>query len=173
MAGQRWQRFRALPVATQAGAWIGTGIVALAVIGAVAPQPSKTPTSPASTVVVSETVGSSTPTPVVTAAPVASIVVTVAPTVVPSSAPTPQVTTAPAPTVHKVTATHVPATRTPVPRTPTPAPAAVSCHPLSNSGHCYTAGQFCRDVDHGVTGIAGNGATIVCEDKNGWRWIAH
>jgi hypothetical protein len=51
-----------------------------------------------------------------------------------------------------------------------PPPPAASCHPLSDEGTCYEPGEFCRDDDHGVTGVAGNGETIVCEDNDGWRW---
>jgi hypothetical protein len=54
---------------------------------------------------------------------------------------------------------------------PAPAPAvAGTCHPLSNSGTCYRAGEYCRNSDHGVTGVAANGEAIVCTDNNGWRW---
>jgi hypothetical protein len=52
----------------------------------------------------------------------------------------------------------------------TTAAAPATCHPLTNSGHCYEPGEFCRNSDHGVTGVAGNGETILCEDNNGWRW---
>lgn len=45
-----------------------------------------------------------------------------------------------------------------------------SCHPLTNGGNCYEPGEFCRNTDHGVHGVAGNGEAIVCEDNNGWRW---
>ncbi|MCK9928495.1 hypothetical protein MXD62_15160 [Frankia sp. Mgl5] len=34
----------------------------------------------------------------------------------------------------------------------------------------YKAGQLCRNADHGVRGVAGNGEAIVCADNNGWRW---
>ncbi len=50
---------------------------------------------------------------------------------------------------------------------------ASSCRPLSNSGHCYYAGQYCRHADYGVRGIAGNGARIVCTSNNGIRWKAY
>jgi len=63
----------------------------------------------------------------------------------------------------------------PQPTTPAPAPpttAAPSCHPLTNSGHCYQPGEFCRAIDHGATGVAGDGENIKCEDVNGWRWVA-
>ena len=46
------------------------------------------------------------------------------------------------------------------------------CYPLSNSGTCYEPGEFCRNSDHGVSGVAGDGEAIQCEDNNGWRWEA-
>lgn len=55
--------------------------------------------------------------------------------------------------------------------TPTTAPAApAGCHPLSNAGHCYGPGEFCRNSDHGASGVAGDGEAIICEDNDGWRW---
>ena len=60
---------------------------------------------------------------------------------------------------------------TPPPTTPPPAPQpAATCHPISDEGTCYEPGEFCRDDDHGMTGLAGDGETIVCEDNDGWRW---
>jgi hypothetical protein len=57
------------------------------------------------------------------------------------------------------------------PTTPPPAPQpAATCHPISDEGTCYEPGEFCRDDDHGMTGLAGDGETIVCEDNDGWRW---
>jgi hypothetical protein len=57
---------------------------------------------------------------------------------------------------------------------PSPAPAApttaASCSPLSDEGTCYEPGEYCRDDDHGASGIAGDGESIVCEDNDGWRW---
>jgi hypothetical protein len=44
------------------------------------------------------------------------------------------------------------------------------CSPLSDSGSCYEPGEYCRDSDHGMSGVAGDGETITCEDNNGWRW---
>jgi hypothetical protein len=44
------------------------------------------------------------------------------------------------------------------------------CTPLSNEGTCYEAGEYCRDSDHGATGVAGNGETITCANNDGWRW---
>jgi hypothetical protein len=55
--------------------------------------------------------------------------------------------------------------------TPAPPPApGGSCHPLSNEGTCYEPGEFCRQSDAGVTGVAGDGETIICEDNDGLRW---
>ena len=53
---------------------------------------------------------------------------------------------------------------------PAPPPPPPSCRPLSNSGTCYEPGEFCRQSDQGVTGVAGNGEKIICEDNNGLRW---
>jgi hypothetical protein len=72
----------------------------------------------------------------------------------------------------QVAAVAVPAQPT-APPSPAPAPlptTAASCHPLSDEGTCYEPGEFCRDSDHGVTGVAGDGETIRCEDNDGWRW---
>ncbi len=52
---------------------------------------------------------------------------------------------------------------------PPPAP-PVACHPTTSSGNCYEPGEYCSDADHGMTGVAGDGEAIVCEDNNGWRW---
>jgi hypothetical protein len=49
-------------------------------------------------------------------------------------------------------------------------PSPAGCYPLTNGGNCYEPGEFCRTSDHGMTGRAGDGETIVCEDNNGWRW---
>ena len=61
---------------------------------------------------------------------------------------------------------------TPTPTTPlpTPTPTPTGCYPLTNSGGCYEPGEYCRDSDHGLTGVAGDGEAIMCEDNNGWRW---
>jgi hypothetical protein len=59
----------------------------------------------------------------------------------------------------------------PPPAAPAPPPATTaSCYPLSDEGTCYEPGEFCRDDDHGMTGLAGDGETITCEDNDGWRW---
>jgi phosphatidylserine/phosphatidylglycerophosphate/cardiolipin synthase-like enzyme len=51
-----------------------------------------------------------------------------------------------------------------------PAPTRASCHPLSSTGHCYRAGEYCSDADHGMRGVAGDGEPIVCTHNDGWRW---
>ena len=97
---------------------------------------------------------------------------TPSPVVTTSVAPPPAVAAAPVPApAKKTTAAKAPSTKAATPKPPAP-PAAVSCHPLTNGGNCYSAGQFCRTSDHGVSGIAANGARITCIDKNGWRWVA-
>jgi hypothetical protein len=65
-----------------------------------------------------------------------------------AGAPPPQATTAPAA----------------APSTPS------GCSPLTNGGNCYEPGEFCRNSDHGVSGVAGDGKRIICEDNDGWRW---
>jgi len=87
----------------------------------------------------------------------------------------------PAPTVAPTTQTPPPAPTTPPPPPPSTAPPAApapptasaaptGCYPLSNEGTCYEPGEYCRDDDHGASGVAGDGEAIVCEDNNGWRW---
>jgi len=56
-------------------------------------------------------------------------------------------------------------------RAPTAAPSISSgCYPLSDEGTCYEPGEYCRDSDHGASGVAGDGERITCEDNDGWRW---
>jgi hypothetical protein len=60
---------------------------------------------------------------------------------------------------------------TPPTRPPTSSPpTSQSCYPISDEGTCYEPGEYCRDDDHGMTGRAGDGETITCEDNDGWRW---
>jgi hypothetical protein len=35
-----------------------------------------------------------------------------------------------------------------------------------------SAWRVCPEADHGMSGIAENGDAIVCENDNGWRWVA-
>jgi len=56
------------------------------------------------------------------------------------------------------------------PAFPAPPLTPSSCHPVSNGGNCNEPGEFCRNRDHGATGVAGDGENIVCMNNNGWRW---
>ncbi|MEV7213612.1 hypothetical protein AB0O31_11035 [Kitasatospora cineracea] len=119
-------------------------------------------------------------------APSPSPTPTPTPTPTPEPAQTPEATPTPTPeptaaatTQPPKTAATKPATTPTAARTTSKPPAepahtqqAAGCHPLSNAGNCYKAGQFCRAGDHGVSGTDATGRTIVCVDKNGWRWIA-
>jgi hypothetical protein len=96
-----------------------------------------------------------------------------------SPPPAPTTTTTVPPTTTTTTVT-VPPTTTPPTAPPTTAPPttsppptaapASSCSPTASSGNCYSAGEYCSNADHGVSGTAGNGEAITCEDNNGWRW---
>ena len=79
-------------------------------------------------------------------------------TVAASSAPAPART-------HRAHRAH-PAASTPAPASSTPS----GCYPLSNEGTCYEPGEYCRNSDHGASGVAGDGKSIICEDNDGWRW---
>lgn len=124
----------------------GCGTSAASHPSKVQPTTTTTTTTPTSTAT-APTTTSTTVVPATTPPPAAATVapVTPAPTVPPTAPPT-----------------LAPAT--------SPPPAAVSCHPLTNGGNCYEPGEYCRASDHGVTGLAGDGETITCEDNNGWRW---
>jgi hypothetical protein len=51
-----------------------------------------------------------------------------------------------------------------------PAPAG-GCHPTASSGNCYEPGEFCPHADAGMSGVAGDGKAITCEQVNGYyRW---
>jgi hypothetical protein len=54
-------------------------------------------------------------------------------------------------------------------KSPAARPSA-SCHPTTSSGHCYEPGEYCRKSDHGASGVAGDGAKIICKNHHGWRW---
>jgi len=79
-----------------------------------------------------------------------------------------QPTTA-APTSAAATSSH--ASQTTPAAAPPPSASTGGCHPLSSSGNCYKAGEFCPSADAGQQGVAQNGEAITCE-KNGshWRW---
>ena len=97
-----------------------------------------------------------------------------------------------APAMHApkpATVTQAPATQAPTPAAPSPSPTIThsaapppapatsaaappppSCSPLTNGGNCYEPGEYCRNSDHGMYGVAGDGERFACEDNNGWRW---
>ncbi|MGW7518698.1 hypothetical protein ACWGJ2_24230 [Streptomyces sp. NPDC054796] len=46
-----------------------------------------------------------------------------------------------------------------------------TCSIVSSSGNCYSAGQFCRNSDHGATTTTASGTRIKCAySSNAWRW---
>ena len=58
----------------------------------------------------------------------------------------------------------------PPPAASPPAASPVGCYPLSDEGTCYEPGEYCRDSDQRMTGVAGDGKSIICEDNDGLRW---
>ncbi|WP_405937339.1 hypothetical protein OG338_12090 [Streptomyces sp. NBC_00726] len=46
-----------------------------------------------------------------------------------------------------------------------------TCSIRSNAGNCYSAGQFCRNSDHGAVTTNASGTRIKCAySGNAWRW---
>ncbi|MCX5442320.1 hypothetical protein OHB53_03495 [Streptomyces sp. NBC_00056] len=46
-----------------------------------------------------------------------------------------------------------------------------TCSIVSNAGNCYSAGQFCRNSDHGAATTNEGGTRIKCAySSNAWRW---
>ncbi|WP_181766115.1 hypothetical protein [Streptomyces albidus (ex Kaewkla and Franco 2022)] len=46
-----------------------------------------------------------------------------------------------------------------------------TCTIVSNAGNCYSAGQFCRNSDHGAITTTTSGTKIKCAySSNAWRW---
>jgi hypothetical protein len=96
----------------------------------------------------------------------------------PATSEVPATSLAPAPSHTTAPSAQAPAPSAPAPTTaaaaapPPPATSAApaDCHPLTNGGNCYEPGEYCRDSDHGVSGVAGDGEPITCENNDGWRW---
>jgi hypothetical protein len=124
---------------------IGSVLLVIAIIGAVSGSPA--PRQPHPNIGDTNTYYSNTPH-----------------TIAEPSAPTTSTTVVP------VTNTTAPTTPAPIPTTTLPRAAASECSPLSDEGTCYEPGEYCRDDDHGATGTAGDGESIICEDNDGWRW---
>ena len=81
-----------------------------------------------------------------------------------------QTTPAPAQSVPAAAPAAAPATTPAAAPAPPAATTPAACSPVSNEGTCYEPGEYCRDSDHGMSGVAGDGKSIACEDNDGWRW---
>jgi hypothetical protein len=135
--------------------------------------------SPSTTTVALSPTASPTPSasPSATPSPAAPAPVVVKTTVAPATT-TPPKTTAAAPAPVRTSAAPVYSAPAPAPTTQAPQPVQPvqtsapqpNCSPLTDGGKCYEPGEYCRDDDHDVTGTAGDGETIKCEDNDGWRW---
>jgi hypothetical protein len=140
------------------------GFAVLAIIGLATGGGKATPTGNTSPIASSSALASA-----VASATVAATSTTPAPAAATKVKAKPRRTAAPAAPAPTKTKAVVP------PPPPTTAPAAVpstpsGCYPLTNSGKCYEPGEYCRNSDHGASGVAGDGERIVCEDNDGWRW---
>ncbi|WP_330452609.1 MULTISPECIES: hypothetical protein [unclassified Streptomyces] len=109
---------------------------------------------------------------------------TVTVTVTATATATETATPAPAPTVTKTKTVKVPGPT--VTKTVTRAASSGSggsggssggaaktstCSIRSNAGNCYSAGQFCRNSDHGALTTTASGARIKCNySGSAWRW---
>jgi hypothetical protein len=137
--------FRSLPMVIRAGVLVAVASVALTACSGGSSLSSST----------------TDPSLAIAAAPSNTTATAPPPTAPPTTIPPPPPTTTTPPTTIPPSP---PTTTTP------PAPVASSCSPLSNGGNCYEPGEYCRNSDHGVSGVAGDGKSIMCEDNNGWRW---
>jgi hypothetical protein len=138
----------------------GITVLALLIIGLAIGGGKSTPT------------GNTSPAATTTASPVGSVAGVVAKTkpTTTKKKPKPKRThTAVAPS--QAVAPSTPAQTTPAAAPEPPATTApASCYPLTNGGNCYESGEYCRNADHGASGVAGDGEAITCEYNNGWRW---
>lgn len=151
-----WRRFRSLSPRVQLASWIGLAV--LLIIGGVVGGVDSSGTTTTAVTAVAPTAAVATETPTTPASTPQS----------PASSPSPPATATVSASVPSFTTSTSSAPR---PSTAVPAPsAAASCYPLTSSGNCYAPGQYCRNTDHGKSGIAGNGQRIVCKNQNGWRW---
>jgi hypothetical protein len=57
-----------------------------------------------------------------------------------------------------------------VPRSDIQLSRAVRAQEPKEWGNCYQPGEDCRNSDHRLSGVAGDGKAITCEDNDGWRW---
>ena len=175
-----WAWFRSLSLIARIAVIAGGVLVLFIGIGIAAPakhpvQKTGFTAPPSSTAPTPTAVPTPTVAPPPTVAPTATPAPTPAPTLTPATTPRPTSAPTPRPVTHKATPVPTPRSTpkpTVAPRPPTPKPAS-TCTPLSNSGTCYEAGEFCRNSDIGRRGVAGNGEAIICEEKAGTsrgRW---
>jgi hypothetical protein len=163
------------------GGCLVIGVIASAVNGAKTAQPVAATTSPTATVKASS--GAAAVKAATKPAPPSPAPTTPVPTHTTHAAsaavpPAPAHTTAaaiPPPAPARTTAAAIPPpapAHTTAAAVPPPAPpaAAAACSPLTNGGKCYEPGEFCRAGDHNLSGVAGDGKAITCEDNDGWRW---
>lgn len=160
--------------ATQRGKWLSVGgvtagLLVLIIIGSVTGGSSNQNQNQQLT-----STTSTAPTQAATSAPTSVVPTTEAP--IPSATPTHTGTHR---ATHKATyapthqATHAPAAPAPTSQAapaPTTQQAAPSCYPTTSGGNCYEPGEYCPKADHGMSGVAGDGKSIICRDNNGWRW---
>ncbi|WP_416973676.1 hypothetical protein [Streptomyces sp. 4F14] len=102
--------------------------------------------------------------------PAATVTATVTTTPAPGPTITETATPEPAPTV-TVTETTTAEDKSAGLTDDTPQDDPGTCSTVSNSGNCYSAGQFCRKADHGETTTNASGRRITCTySSNAWRW---
>lgn len=143
-----------------------TAVVGIVVVIAVA-SPNPPPTTTVVTTAAGKAAASPSDTPVSSQSATPSPVVTISPASLPSPPPKTSAA-APSPVRTRTSIAPVHTTKAPPPvRTTAP---KQGCYPLTNSGNCYKPGEYCRTADRGTHGIDANGDSIVCEDKDGWRW---
>jgi cytoskeletal protein RodZ len=137
------------------------------VIGIAAAASSSSSSTPSTTSSLIARTPAATASPTVTKPATATQTVTTAPPTTPAPPATPTQTAA----AVQQTAPATPArTTSAAPPAPPASTVPASCYPLSDAGHCYEPGEFCRTSDHGASGVAGDGKAIKCEDNDGWRW---
>jgi hypothetical protein len=73
--------------------------------------------------------------------------------------------------IHPVTSLTVTGSAPAAPPSSAPPPAPAGCYPKTSSGGCYEPGEYCPTADAGMTGVAGDGKTIVCRLVSGrYHW---
>lgn len=102
------------------------------------------------------------------AAPLSKVAAQAGPACQAAAPPAPAQTTPAA--VSVTTPAAAPATTPAAAQAPPATTAPAACSPVSDEGTCYEPGEYCRDSDHGMSGVAGDGKSIACEDNDGWRW---